>query len=186
MTVQLHLGCWNRFLPNFIHIDVADFPHIDYKQDIKHLPQFNDNTVSLIYCSHALEYFDRGEALYALREWYRVLTDGGTLRLAVPDFEAIVKVYQKYGSLEHRGILGPLYGRMEVKVGDKTKIFYHKTVYDFKALKKLLELVGFKHVRRYNWKTTIHKDYDDFSRSYIPHLNFGHGILISLNVEATK
>jgi len=114
------------------------------------------------------------------------LKRGGILRVAVPDFEAIVKVYLKYKDLNHRGILGPLYGRMVIKTPEGEKIIYHKTVYDFKSLKEVLESVGFKDVRRYDWRKTIHKDYDDFSQAYIPHMDKEHGILISLNVEAKK
>ena len=184
--IKLHLGCGPRYIPGFIHVDLADFPHIDHKHDISDLPMFNDNSVDLIYCSHALEYFDRIEALRVLKEWYRVLKKNGVLRIAVPDFRAIVKVYQKYEDLEHQGILGPLYGRMVVNTGDGEKILYHKTVYDFDSLKKLLESVGFKNVKNYDWRKTVHKDYDDYSQSYIPHMDKEHGVLISLNVEATK
>jgi len=184
--IKLHLGCGARYIPSFIHIDFADFPHIDYKCNINDLSMFNDNTVDLIYCSHALEYFDRQKALQVLKEWYRVLKEGGVLRIAVPDFEAIVKVYLKYKNLEQQGILGPLYGRMVVKTPEGEKVLYHKTVYDFESLKKLLEFVGFKNIRRYDWRKTIHKDYDDYSQSYIPHMDKEHGLLISLNMEATK
>ena len=45
---------------------------------------------------------------------------------------------------------------------------------------------GFKDVRRYDWRQTEHKDYDDFSQAYIPHMDKENGLLISLNVEATK
>jgi hypothetical protein len=104
----------------------------------------------------------------------------------VPDFQNITKVYLKYKDLDHQGILGPLFGRWEVKdkKGNKN-YFYHKTSYDFESLKKVLEGVGLKAVRRYDWKKTIHKDYDDYSRAYIPHMD-EKGILISLNVEAIK
>jgi len=180
--MKLHLGSGKKYIPGFIHIDLADFPHIDYKRDISNLSLFKDNSVDLIYCCHALEYFDRQKAELALKEWHRVLKPVGILRLAVPDFEAIIKVYQKYNTLDHRGILGPLYGKM--KVGND--FIYHKTTYDFNSLKKLLESVGYKNIQRYNWYDTIHKDYDDFSQSFIPHMDKKNGLLISLNVEAEK
>lgn len=180
--MKLHLGCGKRYIPGFVHIDMVDFPHIDYRQDISDLKMFENNSIDLIYCSHALQYFDRKEGREVLKEWYRVLKRNGILRLAVPDFEAIVKVYLKYKNLDHRGILGPLYGKMNAN----SKYIYHKTVYDSNSLKKLLEDVGFRDIHRYDWRETIQKDYDDYSRSYIPHMNFEHGILISLNVEAIK
>lgn len=184
--MKLHLGCGKTYIPGFIHVDICDYPHIDYKQDISDLSMFESDTVDLIYSSHALEYYDKEEAKEVLKEWYRVLKRGGILRVAVPDFEAIVKVYRKYKDLDHRGILGPLYGKMKVDTPDSEKTIYHKTVYDFKSLKKILEEIGFKNVHRYDWRKTIHKNYDDFSQAYIPHMNKKDGILISLNVEAEK
>lgn len=180
--IRLNLGCGNRKIDGFVHVDLADYPHIDYKCDIKNLTMFKNDSVDLIYCSHALEYFDRLDAFVALTEWYRVLKRGGVLRLAVPDFEAIVKVYLFYQDIEHRGILGPLYGKMR----SGSKIIYHKTAYDFESLRKLLEIVGFRKVKRYDWRETVHKDYDDHSQSYIPHLCKDKGILISLNTQCVK
>jgi hypothetical protein len=93
-------------------------------------------------------------------------------------------VYQKTGDLDK--ILGPLYGRMQIDTQNGSKILYHKTVYDFKSLQDLLEKNGFRNIQRYNWEDTIHKDYDDHSQAYYPHMDKKHGILISLNVEAIK
>lgn len=185
--IKLHLGSGKIYIPGFIHIDLADFPHIDYHHQISDLPMFKNGAVDLIYCCHAFEYFDREEAKKVLKEWHRVLKSGGILRLAVPDFEAIVKVYFKYKkNLEHRGILGPLYGRIAVKSKKGEKIIYHKTVYDFKSLKKALKEAGFKNIRRYDWRKTVHRNYDDRSQAYIPHMDKKRGILISLNVEAKR
>lgn len=185
--IKLHLGCGEINIPGFIHIDLDSYPHIDYQRDIRDLDIFNDDTVNLIYSSHSLEYFDRIEVKYVLREWRRVLKKKGILRLALPDFEAIVKVYEKYHDLDHQGILGPLYGKWPYKTaGEKVDTFYHKTTYDFNSLKKVLEQAGFCKIKRYDWRNTIHKDYDDYSQAYIPHMDKENGILISLNVEAIK
>lgn len=182
--IKLHLGCGKRYIPGFVHVDLDSFPHIDYQSDVAHLPMFEDESVSLIYSSHTLEYFDRIEVQEVLKEWRRVLRPGGILRVAVPDFEALVKVYQQHGDLGK--IVGPLYGRIIIKTPDGEKAAYHKTVYDFKALKDVLEQAGFKNVQRYDWRNTIHRDYDDFSQAYIPHMDKEHGLLISLNVEGKR
>ena len=182
--IRLHLGCGKRYIPGFVHVDLDTFPHIDYQSDVAHLPMFEDESVDLIYSSHTLEYFDRFEVQEVLKEWRRVLRRGGVLRLAVPDFEALVKVYQQYGDLSK--IVGPLYGRIIVKTSEGEKAVYHKTVYDFRALKEVLALAGFRNVHRYDWRNTVHKDYDDFSQAYIPHMDKEHGLLISLNVEGER
>jgi predicted SAM-dependent methyltransferase len=183
--LMLHLGCGKRRLPGFVHVDLAKFPHIKYRRPISDLRVFKSGSAGLIYSSHAFEYFDRAEAVKVLKEWRRVLRKGGTLRLAVPDFEAMVKVYLKYGKdLEHQGILGPLFGKWPIPGAAKT--VYHKTTYDFKSLKKILEANGFTNVRRYHWKKALPEGYDDYSRAYVPHMDERKGILISLNVEARK
>lgn len=182
--IMLHLGCWKRYIPGFIHIDLCDMPHIDYKTNIDDLSMFYDETVDLIYSSHSIEYFDRTEVVKVLTEWNRVLKKGGILRIAVPDLEKLILIYEKYKDLNK--ILGPLYGRMEIDTEEGNKFLYHKTVYDYNSLQTLLQENGFNNVRRYDWRETIHKDYDDHSQAYIPHMDKENGVLISLNVEANK
>ena len=182
--LQVHLGCGKRYIPGFVHVDLENFPHIDYRHDVRRLPFFPDDSVDLVYASHVLEYFDHVEAREVLTEWRRVLKPGGTLRLAVPDFAALAKVYRTYGDLKL--ILGPLYGGISAAGSGGDVLLYHKTVYDFASLKAVLEDAEFCGVRCYDWRRTVHKDYDDYSQAYIPHMDKENGLLVSLNVEADK
>jgi predicted SAM-dependent methyltransferase len=183
--IRLHLGCGARFIPGFIHVDVADFPHIDHRHPVNTLPMFDDESVELIYASHVFEYFDRTEAPKVLSEWRRVLRPGGgTLRHAVPDWEAIIAQYAQDGKLD--ACLGPLYGRMVVAGSTGPLVLYHKTVYDFESLRQVLVASGFRDVRRYDWRATIHAGHDDFSQAYLPHMDKERGRLLSLNVECVK
>lgn len=182
--MKINIGSWKRErIPGFTNVDLSPHPNVDEVCDARKLP-FKDSSAELVYASHVLEYFDREEAIVALKEWKRVLEDGGTLRLAVPDFRKLVLVYQMEGKLKH--ILGPLYGKMMATNKEYTYDIYHKTVYDYRSLKEVLESVGFTDVREYDWRKTIHKDYDDHSQAYFPHMDKEKGVLISLNVECTK
>jgi predicted SAM-dependent methyltransferase len=184
MALKLHLGCWHRDIPGFTNVDLCDMPHIHHKTSIDRLPMIDDGSCELVYASHSLEYFDRQEADGVLSEWKRVLQPGGILRLAVPDFDALLEVYRRSGEL--RFLLGPLYGRMEIDAPSGKQMLYHKTVYNFAHLKALLEQHGFVNIRRYDWRETVHKDYDDHSQAYWPHMDKENGLLVSLNVEADK
>jgi len=176
--IKLHVGCGERYIPGFIHIDVRKFPHVDYVTSVDKLDMFKDNSVDLIYTCHVLEHFRRNQIENVLKEWYRVLKPGGTLRIAVPDFEKLVEVYLNTKNLQL--ILGPLVGRQDYPENT------HYIVFDYLSLSKFLEKVGFKNIHKYDWRETIHKDYDDFSQAYIPHMDKERGVLISLNVEAEK
>jgi len=178
--IKLHLGCgWRDFGSEWIHIDGGDYPHLNYK-DITILP-FEDNTVDLIYASHVIEYFDREEVIYILKEWNRVLKVSGILRIAVPNFEEICKLYIKK-NVPLENFLGPMYGKMKME----NEIIYHKTIYDFKSIQKLLNYCGFIDVKLYDWRKTEHSEYDDHSQAYIPHMDKDNGTLISLNIESLK
>ena len=178
--MRLHLGCGKRNIPGFVNVDLADFPHVHHRRDVADLAVFADDSADLIYASHVLEYFDREVGLEVLKEWRRVLKVGGILRLAVPDFRGLLEVYGRTARLAD--ILGPLYGRMKGPSG----YIYHKTTYDFESLQALLKDAGLKDVRRYEWRDTEHAQYDDHSQAYFPHMEKASGILVSLNVEATK
>ena len=182
--INLNLGCWHRYIPGWVHIDLCDLPHIDHNSSIDDLSMFADDTVDLIYSSHSLEYFDQEQIPIVLGEWGRVLKKGGTLRIAVPDFEALIKLYANTGEIE--SILGPLYGRMKIETKNDEKMLYHKTAFTFDSLEKVLQANGFSDVRYYRWQDTIHKDFDDHSQAYYPHMDKDNGLLISLNIEATK
>ena len=117
-----------------------------------------------------------------LKEWHRVLKPGAVLRLAVPDFEALTKLYLG-GVATLENILGPLYGKWPM--GSET--IYHKTTYDERSLKDLLREIGFKKLARYDWKDTSHNEYDDHSQAYMcPNGDRKKGTLVSLNIQGTK
>jgi predicted SAM-dependent methyltransferase len=178
--IKLHLGCgWRNFGSDWIHIDGGDYTHL-VSHDIINLP-YEDNSVDLIYASHVFEYFDRVEACIVLQSWRRVLKPTGVLRLAVPDFEAMAKLYND-GTIILEQLLGPVFGKMSM--GSET--IYHKTTYDFTSLQKLLENNGFEEIMLYDWRNTDHALHDDHSQAYIPHMDKDNGTLISLNVECQK
>lgn len=179
--IKIHVGCGKRFIPGWIHVDGEKLPHINHN-DVW-LNWQDPGSVDVIYSSHFLEYYDRQQAESILENWFKALKHGGVLRLAVPDFWAMARLYiadpEKY-PLD--SLLGPLYGRMLMN----DRWIYHRTVYDYKNLSDLLKRVGFREVHRYDWRQTEHAHIDDCSQAYLPHMEKDNGNLISLNVEATK
>lgn len=184
--IKVHLGCGKRHLPGYVHVDLDKHSHIDHYHDIKELPMFTDNSLDEIYSCGTFEYFDReSEVPNVLKEWKRVLKPGGILRTSVPDFDGIVQVYNRTKDVDGIGILGPIFGRIEIESEQGKKVLHQKTVYDFESLKKVLESAGFINVKRYDWKEFFPPGYDDYSAAYVPHMD-PNGIPLGLNVTAQK
>ncbi len=181
--MKLHLGSGKRYLHGYVHVDLAEFDHIDHNQSIDDLSNFPDNSVDEIYASHVFEYFDVDHAKKVLVEWNRVLKEGGIIRLAVPDLDALIKVYSLTGEIKN--ILGPLFGKWEIT---KNNFHYHKVVYDEKLLTSFLEEAGFKNIKKWDWREVFkeNKDYDDHSQAYFPHMDKENGIHVSLNLQGIK
>lgn len=180
-AVKLHVGCGKRFIPGYLHVDIAPMPHIDHVADVRKLDFAATNSVDLIYAAHVLEHFGRYEYKEALREWYRVLKPGGVLRLSVPDFRACAEIYYEKGLADGlSGLVGLIVG------GQRDGFDFHKMIFDAPFLAAALMDIGFQGVRRWDWQTTEHANVDDFSQAYIPHLNKESGRLMSLNLEGVK
>lgn len=175
--IKLHLGCGNKHIDRFINIDIRYLPSIDKIENIRFLRSFERDSVDLIYASHVLEHFSRWDYKNVLKRWFDILKPGGTLRLGVPDFDALVEYYLKTGNL--RDISGLLYGGQDYQEN------YHYWVWNFKEIERDLKEIGFLNISRYDREKTEHASIDDYTAAYLPHLD-KNGALVSLNIEATK
>lgn len=168
--IRLNLGCGTALLDKYVNIDVLtpdDDALIGFwgkkifqNGDAIDLHEFPDNTVAEIRASHILEHYGNQDVLKALAEWRRVLEPGGLLRIAVPDFGKLARLYLDG---EDRNFQGYIMG------GQTTDHDYHKTLFDEDCLRETLELAGFSQIRP--WDT------DGLDTSALD---------ISLNLEAVK
>jgi predicted SAM-dependent methyltransferase len=178
LPVRVYLGCGERRIADFIHVDPTPYPHIDHVTPIDRLTMFADESVDLIYASHVLEQFGRYDIFDVVSEWFRVLKTGGVLRLAGPDFSKAARYYAEHSDI--RDVIGLVVG------GQADREDFHKALFDEVNLGELLLDVGFASVDRYDWRKTEHAAVDDLSQAYLPHLDKQTGTLVSLNVEAIK
>ena len=176
--MKLHLGCGNKRIEGFTNIDCRYLPTVDRVDNIRFLRSYKENSIDLIYASHVLEHFSRWEYKQCLRRWNDILKPGGVLRLAIPDFNQIAQHYMKFKDL--RALSGLLYGGQDYPENN------HFWCWDFSEIKKDLSEAKFRVMKRYDWRDTEHADIDDCSQAYLPHMDKENGVLMSLNVEATK
>ena len=133
--MRLHLGCGRQHLDGFLNIDVRKTPATDYVCDIRNLP-FADQSVERIESYHVIEHLARNDADSTLREWHRVLTQGGALVIECPDFDRAVADY--LAGDESR--LDSIYG-LQRYPGDA-----HLWGYSSGRLKRALTAIGFHEI----------------------------------------
>lgn len=173
---KLHIGSGRVYLPGFINVDLFSSAKADLYCDMMRLP-YDKGTFDLIYACHVLEHTHRHTVFAVLHHWRELLKDGGVLRLAVPNFAAVVRRYTEQGNLEE--LMGLLYG------GQNHPLNHHLVTFDSKTLTAALVKVGFVVIRPWKHDDVEHGKYDDYSSAYLPHLNRS-GQLMSLNLEAVK
>ena len=184
--MKLNLGCGRTNIEGFINVDLNQDPQVHISTDVTDLNMFTDNCADLIYASALFQYFDYLQGAAALEEWYRILKPGGVLRISTVDFDKLLQVYDKSGK-DIDKIIGPIYGRIYVNNDTLDKdIVYHTAVYTQSKLISALKKAGFQKIEPYEWKNSIHAEYDDQSQSYYPHMDKENGIHIMQNWEATK
>lgn len=92
----LNVGCGNKFHPEWINIDMnSKSPYVKSHNLLKGIP-FPNNKFDVVYHSQVLEHFPREKAPDFIKECFRVMKPGGTMRVVVPDLENSVKEYLKY------------------------------------------------------------------------------------------
>jgi predicted SAM-dependent methyltransferase len=197
-SIQVHLGCglitppnwvnvdgsWNARLAKHpvlrralhtLHITEADKIQVGWNPKIvihdlrKPLP-FRDGSASAVYSSHVLEhmYFEDGQRL--IRECFRVLENGGILRLVVPDLHSIVQEYlgehpfrESSNGANHVSPADQMNMRLLMKsksppsgnlfsrlYGSRMDFHSHKWMYDANSLIHHMESAGFVEVRQMN------------------------------------
>jgi hypothetical protein len=89
----LNIGCGDRFDPGWTNLDIESHAGAVISHDLRKGLPFPDGSFDVVYHSHVLEHFDAKNGAALLRECYRVLRQGGIIRVAVPDLERIAQLY---------------------------------------------------------------------------------------------
>jgi SAM-dependent methyltransferase len=175
--VNLHLGCGRVNHPQFINIDGLPAPHIHYIRSLTNLSGFAENSVDLIYACHCLEHFSHHQTPEILQKWFKLLKQGGTLRLSVPDFDLVLEIYQS-ANRDIESIQGFVMG------GQDYKFNFHQVLFNRVSLERLLLTTGFTKVQPWQPGSCEMTTFDDYSNFEI-RVN-AKSYPVSLNLEAIK
>jgi predicted SAM-dependent methyltransferase len=143
---MLNLGSGPRGIDNesWINIDGFIDKNVQYVCDFTKKLPFDAETFDGIFCEHVLEHFDYQNGKNMVRECYRIMKNGGIIRIIIPDGQKILKAYFEnpdfiiaYKQCEHKFPMEAV-----------NKWFYqryeHQCIYDAPYLMDMLKSIGYK------------------------------------------
>jgi predicted SAM-dependent methyltransferase len=146
--LKLHLGCGTVHLDGWVNIDRE--PRADLTADVRRPLPFGDGAARLIYHEHLMEHLTLDEGRRCLRDWFRLLQPGGTLRIATPDLAYVVERYR--GDWRDQAWLTlPEYAFIQTRaemLNVALRWWDHQYLYDGEELERRLREAGFDAVRR--------------------------------------
>ena len=143
---KLHFGCGSRILEGWVNIDGFPAVGIDYVTDLRVALPFSDNSADFIFTEHVLEHLDaEKDTPFILREFHRILSPEGKIRIIVPDVEKFCAAYMKKDA-EWFSIACPDFSEPAAALNSVFLSHFHRFVYDYPALSGFLLKAGFQEV----------------------------------------
>ena len=160
--MKLNIGCGNYCLDEWVNLDIKKHdPKTNVLADARSLP-FKDESFDEIYSSHLIEHFGFQETFGVLKEWKRVLREGGKLVVETPDFLGLCNRFLIVDEEERVRMYTHIFGWF----GDPLQL--HQFLYTATQLQWTLDLVGFRYITR------------------VPALRYPGGEDINLKMECLK
>lgn len=89
---KLHVGCGKNRFQGWINADIH--PKADLIIFLQKRLPFKSNSLKRIYTEHVLEHVSYATGVFFLKEAHRSLLQGGIIRIAMPDLDALIDGYQ--------------------------------------------------------------------------------------------
>jgi len=147
----LQIGCGKNVLSGWLNSDISlkDSRTGIYMDAGKPFP-LPDGSFDYIYSEHLFEHLTYQQAQNMLKESYRVLKPGGIIRIATPDLQFLMRLYQEPEKPIHKEYIAysvkneglpatPVY-----VINRFHTSWCHQIIYDHETLSAALEAVGFK------------------------------------------
>ena len=150
---KLQLGCCKNPLPGWLNTDISLRSVYGVYLDAGKSFPLPDASFEYVYSEHLFEHLTYQQGLNMLKESYRILKPGGVLRIATPDLQFLVGLYQDPENPVHKHYIEYSAKRWKLPADAVYVINHfhttwgHQIIYDKKTLTALLEQVGFKKVR---------------------------------------
>jgi predicted SAM-dependent methyltransferase len=153
---RLHIGSGPQALQGWTNIDIARYPGVDVRLDVRGGLPFRD--VEYIFAEHFIEHLDLHAAMYLLRECRRVMTDGGVLRLSTPDLEWVWASHYQLRTAPERAVADCF------RLNGAFHGWGHQFLYNEATLTAMLLDAGFATVERRAYRESGHAALQNLER----------------------
>jgi predicted SAM-dependent methyltransferase len=175
----VNLGCGYRPMKDWINVDQARGSEVQVVWDLRRGLPFRDESCSAIFSEHLIEHVPRDDAGRLLVECYRVLANGGVLRLSTPDAGRYLHSYAG----DQKFLRDPAFGKEADtpmnRVNQMMREYgQHLWSYDAESLLLALREAGFSRV--------IEQQFGQSAHPRMQHIDSEGRAFESLYVEAMK
>lgn len=152
--VLLNVGCGENPQKEYVNLDYDWYPDIDVCWDItkKNYP-FPDSSFEGVFTEHCFEHLSFDKVKENLKEFYRLLKPGGTIRIVVPDGQIYIELYQKKKT--DNSVILP-YGENEatpmISINRIFRDHGHLFIYDFETFAHILKEIGFTEITKKSFR----------------------------------
>ncbi len=152
----LHVGCGPILLKNWLNTDILPKPFIMTYINAKNKLPFANETFDYIYSEHVIEHIPIEFGRKFIFECSRVLKPGGKLRIATPDLQFLINLYNKPTQKDNLEYSNWVYNSIPtvrrfgtaVIINNFMHSWGHKFIYDQTALTEMMQEAKFKVVTR--------------------------------------
>jgi predicted SAM-dependent methyltransferase len=109
---------------------------------------FRKNSLDYIYSSHFLEHIGKKEGEKLIKESFRVLKNGGAIRLVTPNLDEDIRDLEKEIKLYKKSRLGERIQKYFIVPALNSSFAFHRKVYNFEDLERLLGKNGFSEIKK--------------------------------------
>lgn len=196
---KLQIGCGFHLLEDWLNTDYLPVNYEAIMLDATKSFPFPDNSFDYIYSEHMIEHISFTNGLYMLAECFRIMKPGGTIRIATPDFQFLIDLYQNNQSLSpiqdkylswmrdwmnQRTVNSAPYKGSIFIINNFVRDWGHEFIYDEASLAFALENAGFAHVKRTALNDSEHESLRNLTND--KRVPDGFVKLETLVLEATK
>lgn len=153
-TYALHLGCGTNIKPGWLNTDIGAASEQVFVMDAGAAFPLPTSTFHYAYTEHMIEHIPYGSGLQMLREIFRILRPGGTLRVVTPSIGFLINLFSRDRTALEDSYLEQQLGNFPeipaVLPGFWFNIFVrhwgHQFIYDRETLRLALQIAGFAQI----------------------------------------